>query len=198
MNEILLVSNIILWVGFIGLLLICFALVRQIGVLYERVAPAGALDMNQQLSTGDTAPEFELASFSGEMVSIGGTAKANSLLFFTSTTCPVCKSLLPVAKSLAQEQDGVNLIFASAGDDHQQHEKFISSNKLSRAQYVVSDELGMAYGVAKLPFAVLIGANGKIAAMGLVNTREHLESLFEAQERGVASLQDYLSKQQAG
>lgn len=198
MSDILLVSNVILWAGFIGLLFVCFALVRQIGVLYERIAPAGALDMNQQLSTGDEAPQFELASFSGEMVSIGGKAAHSSLMFFTSTTCPVCKSLLPIAKSLAQERDGVNLVFASAGDDHQQHEKFVSANKLPRAQYVVSDELGMAYGVAKLPFAVLIGEDGKVAAMGLVNTREHLESLFEAKEKGVASLQDYLNKQQAG
>jgi hypothetical protein len=29
----------------------------------------------------------------------------------------------------------------------------------------------------------------------LVNSREHLESLFEAQTRGVASLQDYLLSQ---
>jgi len=33
-----------------------------------------------------------------------------------------------------------------------------------------------------------------IRAKGLVNTREHLESLFEAQERGVASLQQYVGR----
>jgi hypothetical protein len=31
-----------------------------------------------------------------------------------------------------------------------------------------------------------------IRAKGLVNTREHFESLFEARDQGVASLQDYL------
>jgi len=46
-----------------------------------------------------------------------------------------------------------------------------------------------------LTFAVLIDQQGNIASMGLVNSREHLESLFEAKERGVASLQDYLAKQ---
>ena len=49
------------------------------------------------------------------------------------------------------------------------------------------------WGVAKLPYAVLLDEQGKVASLGLVNTREHLESLFEAKERGVASLQDYLS-----
>jgi len=48
--------------------------------------------------------------------------------------------------------------------------------------------------VSKLPHAVLIDAGGVIRAKGLVNTREHLESLLEAQERGVASLQEYIKR----
>ena len=43
--------------------------------------------------------------------------------------------------------------------------------------------------------AVLIDAEGIIRAKGLVNTREHLESLFEAKERGVASLQEHLARE---
>ena len=38
----LIVSNVLLWLLVIGLALTVFALTRQIGVLYERVAPAGA------------------------------------------------------------------------------------------------------------------------------------------------------------
>ena len=33
---------------------------------------------------------------------------------------------------------------------------------------------------------------GVIRSKGLVNTREHLESLLEAEARGVATLQDFL------
>jgi hypothetical protein len=39
---------------------------------------------------------------------------------------------------------------------------------------------------------VLLDGAGVVRAKGLVNTREHLESLFEAKERGVASLQDFV------
>jgi hypothetical protein len=39
---------------------------------------------------------------------------------------------------------------------------------------------------------VLLDAAGTVRSRGLVNTREHLESLFEAKERGVASIQDFL------
>lgn len=59
---------------------------------------------------------------------------------------------------------------------------------------VLSEALGRAFGVSKLPYAVLLDEAGKVASLGLVNSREHLESLFEAKERGVASIQDYLAR----
>jgi methylamine dehydrogenase accessory protein MauD len=49
--------------------------------------------------------------------------------------------------------------------------------------------------VEKLPFAALIDKDGILRAKGMVNSREHLESLFEAQAKGVASLQEYLNTQ---
>ena len=41
--------------------------------------------------------------------------------------------------------------------------------------------------------AVLIGDNGTVLSKGLVNSREHLESLVTAHEMGVVSVQDYLA-----
>ena len=61
--DLLLVSNIVLWIGFIAMVVVNLALARQIGVLYERVAPAGALMMNQTLSVGSPAPEMAVAVF---------------------------------------------------------------------------------------------------------------------------------------
>ena len=50
------------------------------------------------------------------------------------------------------------------------------------------------YGIGKVPYTVLIGAHGKIASFGIVNNREHIESLFQAREDGVDSLQEYFRK----
>jgi methylamine dehydrogenase accessory protein MauD len=52
--------------------------------------------------------------------------------------------------------------------------------------------------VAKLPYAVLIDEAGIVRAKGLVNTREHLESLFEAKERGVGSIQEFVERERRG
>jgi len=56
----------------------------------------------------------------------------------------------------------------------------------------LSQTLGMSYHVSKLPFAVLIGADGTLQSKGLVNSREHLESLVEAMDMGIATIQDYV------
>ncbi|HYQ52750.1 MAG TPA: methylamine dehydrogenase accessory protein MauD, partial [Pseudomonas sp.] len=43
-----------------------------------------------------------------------------------------------------------------------------------------------------LPYAVLIDQAGTLRAKGLVNSREHLDSLFETVHLGSATLQHYL------
>lgn len=55
-------------------------------------------------------------------------------------------------------------------------------------------ELGIAWQVAKLSFAVLLDEQGKVISKGLINNREQLESLFNAKATGFASLQDYAQK----
>ena len=58
--------------------------------------------------------------------------------------------------------------------------------------YINSPQVGMAFQVGKLPYAVLIDEEGVIRAKGLVNSREHLESLVIAKETGYGSIQAYL------
>ncbi|MNC81094.1 Methylamine utilization protein MauD [compost metagenome] len=55
----------------------------------------------------------------------------------------------------------------------------------------------MTYQIGKLPYAALIDQAGVLRAKGLVNSREHLDSLFEAEHLGSATLQQYLHGTQA-
>lgn len=196
MIEALIVSNIVLWIAVLALAAVVFALVRQIGVLHERVAPAGALLGRQGPQVGEAAPLMQIADWSGNSRTIGGADPSgqSTLLFFLSPTCPVCKTLLPVLDSVARaEQRWLRLVFASDGP-RAEHERFVREHRFDERIYLLSTELGMVYQVGKLPYAVLIDAGGVIRAKGLVNTREHIESLFEAMERGVESVQEYLGR----
>ncbi|ANQ85420.1 methylamine dehydrogenase accessory protein MauD [Azoarcus olearius] len=196
MNEALMISNVLLWVAVLAALVGLFALARQIGVLYERVAPMGALMLDTGPQVGEAAPVFDLPHLvnARERVSLGLPGDKSTLLFFLSPTCPVCKKLLPILRSANQsERSWLRVVLTSDGEQPE-HLAFYDKAGLQDFPYVLSRELGIAYRVAKLPYAVLISEHGRIAAKGLVNSREQLESLFTAKELGVASVQDYLEQ----
>ena len=193
----LMISNALLWVLMLAVIVALWALARQVGILYERIAPMGALMTDAGPKLGDAAPRFDLAALNGARVAVGGERGRSQLLFFLSPTCPVCKKLLPVLKSSAQaEREWLDVIVASDGDATQ-HLAFYGSAGLQQFPYVLSAELGMAYRVSRLPYAVLLDERGVIRAKGLINSREHLESLFNAKELGVGSVQDYLRGREA-
>ncbi len=191
----LIASQIMLWVGLLALGVVCIALARQIGVLHQRVAPAGALSLRQPLKLGELTPEMVLPGLDGSPVKIGGARGGRSqLLLFLSPGCAVCETLLPAVRSAQGAERGwLDIVLASDGETDQ-HEIFVREKGLTRFPYVVSEHLGRSFGVAKLPYAVLIDEAGKLSSTGLVNTREHLESLFVAKETGVSSIQQVLSQ----
>jgi methylamine dehydrogenase accessory protein MauD len=189
------VSNVVLWVLVLALSAVVLALTRQLGVLHQRIAPAGALVLNRGLAVGEPAPVLELAALDGRELRVGLARDdgRSTLLLFVSPSCPVCKSLLPAVKSSRKdERSWMDVILASDGDSAEQRE-FVRAQGLEGIPYVVSAALGLAYQVSRLPFAALLDERGVLRARGLVNSREHLESLFEAKRLGVASLQEYFS-----
>lgn len=195
MAEALVVSNFVLWVVVLALLVAVFALARQIGVLYERVAPMGALVMDNGPKVGAASPVFALTDLEGLSVNIGTPSPQSTLLFFLSPTCPVCKKLLPILKSAAAtEKRWLSVVLASDGDEAEQR-AFIRRARLEAFSYVLSTPLGVTYQVSKLPYAVLLDERGIVRAKGLVNSREQLESLFTAKDLGVASIQDFVDQQ---
>jgi methylamine dehydrogenase accessory protein MauD len=188
----LIASQIVLWIGLLVLGMVCIALARQIGVLHQRIAPAGALSLRQPLKVGEATPELTLASLQGSPVRIGGNRGGRSqLVLFVSPDCAICENLLPALRSAeSAERQWLDIVLASDGE--QGHAEFVRAKRLGKFPYVVSEQLGRSFGVAKLPYAVLIDGAGKLAVTGLVNTREHLESLFTAKESGVSNLQEFL------
>lgn len=193
MPEALLASNIILWFLVIILSLVVFALARQVGVLHERVAPAGALMPTSGPKVGELTEVATYKDLNGEAFTLGGVSadRRATLILWISPTCPVCKGLVPTARSMCEDEN-FNLVFASDGDKPEQHQAYVRDLGISGYPYLISQALGLKYAVSKLPFAALIGPDGTLRSKGLVNTREHLESLAESMETGIDTLQDYM------
>ncbi|OYZ43205.1 MAG: methylamine dehydrogenase [Novosphingobium sp. 16-62-11] len=196
MEEIvMLTSQILLWTVVIVQGLLIAALARQVGILHERIAPAGALTLHQKVDVGEVASPMTVTTLEGAPIEIGGKREGRSqLLFFASPDCPMCKSLLPVLRSAASaEADWLDVVVAGDGSKAE-YQQMRQMHGLETVPLVLSEALGRAFGVSKLPYAVLLDEAGRVASLGLINSREHLESLFEAKERGVASIQDFLAR----
>jgi methylamine dehydrogenase accessory protein MauD len=187
----------VLWAVVVALVIAVWALARQVGVLFERVSPIGALMIDAGPKIGTTAPRFDLTTLAGSGFVLGSASSRSTLLFFLSPTCPVCKKLLPILRSIrSAEGDWLDVVLASDGEVGQ-HQRFVATHDLAQFPYLLSTDLGMTFRVSRLPFAVLIGEDGIIKAKGLVNNREQLESLFSAKELGVSSVQQYLGANRA-
>jgi methylamine dehydrogenase accessory protein MauD len=198
--TLLTVSMVLSWIAIIGLGVLVLALTRQIGMLHERVAPAGALAIEKRsLKTGEAAPRFSLKTVAGRDIQIAAEQPSgkSTLLFFLSESCPVCKLLIPVLKSVQKdEEDWLEIVLASDGDEAD-HRRFIEREGLDGFDYVLSEELGRGFEVEKLPYGVLLDPKGTLTAHGLINNREHLDSLVEAKRLGVATVQEFVGRNAA-
>jgi methylamine dehydrogenase accessory protein MauD len=187
---------ILQWIVIIGLAAVLLALVRQVGVLHQRIAPAGALMISQGVKIGQPVPEMALQTLDHQELIVGrGHPDGLSTLFmFLAPDCPVCAKLLPAVVSIArQEASWLRVVFASDGKNAD-HAAFRRAKGLDAFPYVVSTELGLTFQVAKLPYGVLLDEKGVLVSQGLTNNREHVESLFEARRLKVGTLQDFIAR----
>lgn len=193
MNASLVTILVLQWIAIVILAAILFAMVRQVGILHQRVAPAGALMISQGIAIGEKAPVLALKSLDGKDVTIGARASHSTLIMFVAPDCPVCAKLLPALTAIGQqESDWLRIVFASDGKASD-HFAFWQQKGLGNYPYVISTELGLSFQISKLPQGVLLDEEGILVAQGLTNSREHVESLFEAKRLKIGTLQDYLA-----
>src|SRR5882757_2824285 len=158
----LVVSQAIAWIVILLLGIALLALARQVGVLHMRVAPAGALTTAGGPMVGNSAPAVPARSLDGAKATVGGAAPgvALRLLMFVSATCPLCKALIPMAKSFARDER-VQLIFIGDDEPPVQRE-MIDRHGLGGYQFINGPDAGQAFAVGKLPYAVLLDEDGVI------------------------------------
>ena len=193
MSNTLMVVIVAQWFVIVLLALALLGIARQVGVLHRRIGPAGALMTSVGAKVGDKSREFALPAIDGREIQIGAPSPngKSTLIAFVAPDCPVCSKLMPIYKSIAaSEKAHLDVIFAS-DNAIPGHEKYRKQAGIESYPYVLSTELGLSFQVGKLPYAVLLDEGGVIAGQGLVNSREHIESLLEAQRLKLGSIQEY-------
>lgn len=169
---------------------VAFRLAREIGRIQVRLGPLGARMMSNGPRPGETGPAFDgLTDVLGRSVSVGGSRRRNQLLVFMSPSCSTCHSMLPGLKVLARREKDFEVVVISDGTPDE-HAAFLSGFPLgSDLLYCDAFAVGVAYAVGTTPYAVALDRDGVVRANGLCNHMQQVESLLNALEYGVPSLQ---------
>ena len=105
----------------LGLAVLLFGLARQVGILHERVAPMGAMASDQGLAVGEMSPKLsrDHARRRAARPRRCESARAEPAVAVRVPTCPVCKKLLPIARSFAHAER-LDVLLVGDGDDAEQ------------------------------------------------------------------------------
>jgi thiol-disulfide isomerase/thioredoxin len=130
------------------------------------------LESGQAVKEGASPPPIHVKSLSGEDVVLEDLKGKVVLLDFWATWCPPCKKALPSLKRLHAElhEKGLEIVGIDGLEkDEDELKAFLSREQVAWPQIVgkTAKVLTRAYGVEALPRTILIGRDGKIAAIGL-------------------------------
>lgn len=188
--QTLVLVNAMLSVVLAGAFFVAWRMLLRLRRLFQEIAPVGALTNARGPQPGDVCPAGTFATLAGQGMALAGGATPR-LLLFVSATCPISRKVIPIARSFCAQE---RLELVLAGDDAaavQAH--FAHQTGTEPALFINDPALGRALEVDKLPAAFLLDQQGVLIARGLVNNREHLESLLNAWESGFGTVQAYIA-----
>ena len=149
---------VVLWILVAVLAVVVVALARQIGVLQLRLAPIGALEVDDEGPPLGEVPEARAARTPEGSSTVVGGPGSGRLVAFVSDTCPICEQVAPSLPAAARAS-GLEL------------------------QVVSDPDLEVAYRVPGVPFVVVLDELGHVRSKGTVNSLEQVEGLVDTARR---------------
>lgn len=173
------IATAIQFILLIGLAVVVLSLARQVGILHERLSPAGMQRSRTDIQPGEAVPEQSLTAISDAPVNFSGRPTA---LLFMSAECPICKSVLPAFED-AVRGSGFMPVWVADGlpgpsGEIPDYTQYAADQRLDEDRLVVSQELGLALGVQQIPALVLIDAGQRLIAREVLNGPRQVTALF--------------------
>lgn len=189
-------SFYVLWAVVVVQVILTLALARLVGQLHRRLPPSGARVIDPGPEIGQFVEDWEGTDVLANPVSFQFPRVRGLFLLYLSPHCSSCAALLPSArrffKEIASEADGVWVMVIGSTETQIDYAR---KNGLTSHPVIVESQLPPSWRLQGAPFGVWISAAGQVQTKGMVNHREHLESLRHAAATGHASIQSYLEAQ---
>jgi methylamine dehydrogenase accessory protein MauD len=193
MDTIWLISYLLLWSVVILMTVAVVLLARQVSLLYRRLGAPPARMENEGPDIGTVPEPAEVVSLDGAPIDVGGLRRRAQLLVFVSTNCLTCDALTPAIRTAwRREKQNVDILTVCMTPDESLARSFINRNKLHEVPCIVAGGLSRQYQIFNPPYGVLLNAEGGVAAKGVVNNLDHIESLLLAAETGHPTVESYI------
>jgi methylamine dehydrogenase accessory protein MauD len=177
MDGVWLISYVALWCLTLVLGLVVLAHSRLLGLLHHRIRPAGARALADGPEIGSKRARLGGEALDGSAWAWDFPAPSDLLAVFVSPQCQLCNDLMPHVKDFVRTRRDVHVVLLSTLGDRVMNCAYVAYRRLGGLRYIAAPALAEELRVDGTPYAVYFSREGVVAAKGIVNHYEHLDSL---------------------
>jgi len=193
-SALVVISYVVLWIIVIVEAVLIIALARVVGRLARKAPISGARVIDPGPEIGAAIESWTGMDLMGQSVSLTFPRQRGVFLLYVSPHCAVCSALLPSGKrflkEIASEAEGIWVMTLGEPDTQL---AYAQEHALLQHPVVAESQLPPTWRLGGAPFGVWVDSTGIVRAKGMVDRREHLESLRNAAAVGHPSVQSYMS-----
>jgi len=173
MNNVLILSSILLWIVVLFNLLLTVALIRR----GSATQPGFEMENVEMLEIGSQAPDFTAETLDDKTVTLADYAGKSVALIFISPTCQPCLDKLPELHELAPHtrHNGMGLILVNAADTDQTR-VFVEKHNVTLPILIAprnTNPFMNDYKVAGTPFFCILDKSATVQSTGYFDSNWH-------------------------
>jgi hypothetical protein len=170
-------SYVLLWVLVAFESLVLVLVLRELGVLYLGRREAFVRDGPDE---GKPLPDLQAVGHDGSVRTLMDLPGEYRALVFGAQKCPICGPVMEKFARWSHRVDGLSSVLLIEGPSSMDGNALATKVQTSPIWWLREGEMLKTFGVRVSPFAVMVDAQGKVVAKGLVNHHGDIKRFIQA------------------